>query len=117
MCEGLALSHSIVVVLADRHSTFAEEKAMTKGKEEKERTRERGRWSNYRRGTAMLSSLQLALLAPFALLPSDFTVRQSQNQSQTDESSLHSSHANSQTAKAFVPKGSYSTTFEGNTVL
>ena len=36
-----------------------------------------------------------ALLAPFALLPSDFTVRQSQNQSQTDESSLllHSSHA------------------------
>ena len=41
MCEGLALSHSIVVVLADRHSTFAEEKAMTKGKEEKERGRER----------------------------------------------------------------------------
>ena len=29
------------VVLADRHSTFAEEKAMTKGKQEKEREGER----------------------------------------------------------------------------
>ena len=70
------------VVLADRHSTFAEEKAMTKGKQEKERKRERGRWSNYRRGTAVHCS------SACSLLPSDFTVRQSQNQSQTDESSL-----------------------------
>ena len=31
----------IVVVLTDRHSTFAAEKAMTKGKEESERERER----------------------------------------------------------------------------
>ena len=56
MCRGLA---RIVVVLTDRHSTFAEEKAMTKGKEE------RGRWSNYRRGTALLL-LSLLLASPLS---------------------------------------------------
>ena len=55
MCRGLA---RIVVVLTDRHSTFAEEKAMTKGKEE------RGRWSNYRRGTALLAPCLSSILLP-----------------------------------------------------